>query len=207
MNDLKWEATEHKCHLPYFDYYHNNNVFKSICRRWGRPYVINFSVVNPMLLRYSTVEPGACDGALSCIKIIFFLNAGYLLRYQGVKLSWRKFRYVSAFILTASGNEPTSSSDPQAHLPCNYPIPKHNTTLLSSHILMVCYGSLEANLWTSYLVHRGLLCTHLWKERSGSLSWHTFWPIQVAEFRAWWWRESEYSVSQVWQLCWGSGNE
>ena len=42
---------------------------------------------------------------------IFFLNAGRLLRYQSIKLSWRKFLYVSVFIFTPSGtlNGPTSS--------------------------------------------------------------------------------------------------
>ena len=87
-------------------------------------HVINFSHLNPTFARYctlySTVERAACDGALSCMKIIFFLNAGRLLQYQGIKLSWRKFQYVSAFIFTPSG---TLKS------------PKHDTTttLLSSH--------------------------------------------------------------------------
>ena len=91
--------------------------------RWrGRPY--------PTFARYSTVERAACDGALSCMKIIFFLNAERLLRYQGKNLFWIKFRYVSAFIFTPSGtlNRPNK-------LIANYPSPKYVTTtsLLSSH--------------------------------------------------------------------------
>ena len=38
---------------------------------------------------------------------------------------------------------------------------------------MVCCSPLQANLCTSHLVHWGLLCTHLWKERPGRLSWHS----------------------------------
>ena len=32
-------------------------------------------------------------------------------------------------------------------------------------LLMVCCSSLQVNLCTSHLVHRELLCTHLWKKR------------------------------------------
>ena len=48
-------------------------------------HVIKFSLLNPIFPRYSTVERAACHSALSCMKIIFFLNAGRLLLDQGVK--------------------------------------------------------------------------------------------------------------------------
>ena len=48
----------------------------------------------------------------------------------------------------------------------------HHDHLVVVSLLMVCSSPLQVNLCTSHLVHRGLLCTHLWKERSGSLFWH-----------------------------------
>ena len=89
-------------------------------------HVINFSLLNPTFSRYSTVERAACDGALSCMNIIFFLNAGRLLRYLGMKLL----------------------SSP---------------SLLSSH-----------SWWFAAAVYSQPLHqpSHLWKEWSGSLSWH-----------------------------------
>ena len=169
-------------------------------------HVINFSFFNPNLATYSTVERAACDGALSCIKIIFFLNAGRFLRYQGIKLSWRKFPYVS---ICSSLRHLELWTGQQAHCHLSKPTTwHHHRRLVVVSLLMVCCRRLQANFCTSHLVHRGLLCAHLWKERFRSLSWHTLWPIRVADFCAWWLRECEYSVSQLaWKLYWGSGNK
>ena len=111
-------------------------------------HVINFSLLNPTFARYSTVERAACDGALSCMKIIFFLNAGRLLRYQGIKLSWRKFRYVSAFIFTPSG---TLKEGQQAHCQLSQLKTWHHHLVVVA-LLIVCSSPLQVNLCTSHLV-------------------------------------------------------
>ena len=161
-------------------------------------HVINCSLLNPTFARYSTVERAACDGALSCMKIIFFLNAGRLLRYQGIKLSWRKFRYVSAFIFKPSGtlNGPTSS------LPI---IPAQNMTPPPC-----CRRTLDSLLqpFTSQPLHQpsGQIedCSALIYGKNGL---EVCLDIDFADFCAWRLRVGGYSVSEAWQLCWGSGNE
>ena len=44
----------------------------------------------------------------------------------------------------------------------------HHHHLVVVSLLIVFCSPLQGNLCTSRLVHRGLLCTHLWKERSES---------------------------------------
>ena len=178
------------CLPPAQSFLFNRQKFSMGLRSGGEDdHVINFSLLNPTFARYSTVERAACDGALSCMKIIFFLNAGRLLRYQGIKLSWRKFQYVSAFIFTPSG---TLKS------------PKHDTTttLLSSHswwFAAALYKPTSAQAIWSIEGCSALIC--------GKNGLDVCLDIQFADFCAWWLREGEYWVSQARQLCWGSGNE
>ena len=49
-----------------------------------------------------TVKRAACDGALSCIKIIFFLNDKLFFLYQGSRHSFKNTVYVSTVIFTHS---------------------------------------------------------------------------------------------------------
>ena len=144
-------------------------------------HVTNFTLLNPIFAKYSTVERAACDGALSCMKIIFFLNAGRLLQYQGIKLSWRKFQYVSAFIFTPS----VTLSGPTSTLPI---IPAQNMTPPPPCCRLTLDGLLQP--FTSQPLH----------QPSG--------PSRVVLYSSvkrtvWKW----ILVSQAWQLCWGSGNE
>ena len=136
------------------------------------------------------VERAACDGAVSCMKIIFFLNGGCLLRSQGIKLSWRKFRYVSAFIFTPSVtlNGPTSSLPIISAQNMRLPPPCCRLTLddllqPSGPSRVSLHSSVKRTVWKSVLTY---FLGH-WS--------HWFLCLMVQ------------GVWQAWQLRWGSGNE
>ena len=154
-------------------------------------HVINFSLLNQTFARCSTVE-WACS-----MRWCVALHKDYLLpecwAFAAVPrntLYWRKFRYVSEFIFTSSG----TLSGPTNSLPI---IPAQNMTPPPPCCRLTLDGLLQpfiANLCTSHLI-----C-----EKNGlEVSLDTFWPIQVADFCAWWLREGEYSVRQACQLCLG----
>ena len=109
----------------------------------------------------------------ACMKIIFFLDAGRLLRDKGIQLSWRKFRYVSAFIFKPSGtlNGPTSSlpitpaqnMTPPPHC-CRLTLdgllqpftsqPLHKP---SGPLRVALHSSVERTAWTSVLTFSSLI--------------------------------------------------
>ena len=118
----------------------------------------------------------------ACMKIIFFLDAGRLLRDKGIQLSWRKFRYVSAFIFKPSGtlNGPTSS------LPIT---PAQNMTPPPHCCRLTLDGLLQP--FTSQPLHQpfGPLRVALHS---------SFEPIRLQDFRI---RTSQWRKQIMWKHC------
>ena len=125
------------------------------------------------------------------------------------KIIWIKFRYVSAFIFTPPGtlNGPTSSLPIILAQNMTPPPPCCRLTLDGLQQPVTSQPLKQLSGPSRVALHLKKVQTVLLKERSGSLSWHTFWLNQVDDFCAWWLSEGEYSVSQAWQLCWRSGNK